>query len=99
MSKQQKVRFYAELKGRVFELRQLRKFEDACKRCAIKSKKCGCEKQKVVPCDDIYFDLDEIHDGNYKIVDLRDSSVRRLRKIVNAAFVSRGLFYGKGEKR
>lgn len=99
MSKQQKVRFYAELKGRVFELRLLRKFEDACKRCAIKSKKFGCEKQKVVPCDDIYFDLDEIHGGNYKIVELRNSSVRRLRKIVNAAFVSRGLFCGKGEKR
>ena len=94
-----KVRFYAELKGRVFELRPLRKLEDACKRCAIGTPNCECEKQKVVPCDDIYFDLDEIHDGNYKIVDLRDSSVLRLRKFVNAAFVSRGLFCGKGEKR
>ena len=30
MSKQQKVRFYAEWKGLVFELRPLRKFEDFC---------------------------------------------------------------------
>ena len=99
MSKQQKVRFYAEWKGRVFELRPLRKYEDACKRCAIKSKEYGCEKQRTVPCDDIYFDLDEIHDGNYKIVELRDSSVRRLRKFVNAAFVARGLSHVKGGKR
>lgn len=99
MASKKKVKFYAEWQGRVFELRPLRKYEDACKRCAIESKKCGCEKQKVVPCDDIYFDLDEIHDGNYKIVELRDSSVRRLRKFVNATFVARGLFYGKKEKR
>lgn len=93
------VKIYAEYKGKLYSLRKLRKCEDACKGCAISTAKCGCEKQKVVPCDEIYFDLDEIHDGNYKIVELRDSSVRRLRKFVNATFVARGLFYGKGEKR
>lgn len=78
------VKIYAEYKGKLYSLRKLRKCEDACKGCAISTAKCGCEKQKVVPCDDIYFAVEAIHDGNYKVKGLTDKQATRLRKLANA---------------
>lgn len=98
MKKTKRVRFYAEIGGKLFWLRPLWKYEDACKGCAIATLKCDCDKQKEVPCDGIYFDLDEIHDGNYKIENLPADAVRRVRKIANAAWVSRK-FYQEGKRK
>lgn len=66
------VEFYAKWKGRTFRLKRLGKREDVCKNCPIKDRRCGNEKAKTSPCDDIYFALDRITD-DYKLVEVKDA--------------------------
>ena len=62
-----KIRIYAEIDGKLYRLKPLRKHESMCKHCAIKDGRCDRLESKTYPCDALYYYLNRISDGNYRI--------------------------------
>ena len=62
-----KIRIYAEIDGKLYRLKPLRKHESMCKHCAIKDRRCDILESKTDPCDALYYYLNHISDGNYRI--------------------------------
>lgn len=61
-----KVKILAEVDGVLYDLKPSGK-RNNCFRCAMENANCTKERVKRLPCDKVYYALNEISDGDYII--------------------------------